>query len=308
MLSLKLLTVLDPTARTLRAGELRAVFLPGRGMLGASLTQRGNELLGRVQELASFAQSGRTCGIPLLYPWANRLQGTHYDAAGQRVSLDAVSARIGHDGAGLPMHGVPWPQLTWQVVDENERALHARLDWTREELMQIFPFPHHVALRVTLDENGLNLETTIFADAESRVPISFGFHPYLIADAPRAAWRIEMPALKQLELDAQQIPNGETTPFPAQSVVLGERDLDDGFALENAHAEFVVQGGERRFTTTFLEGFRFAQIFAPRGKDYIAIEPMTAPTNALVSGRGLRVIAPGEMFRATFRIDTQEVA
>ena len=45
-----------------------------------------------------------------------------------------------------------------------------------------------------------------------------------------------------------------------------------------------------------------AQVFAPRGKDYIAFEPMTAPTNALVSGRSMRLVAPGEMFRAAFRI------
>jgi hypothetical protein len=31
------LLVLDPSARTLRSNRLRAVFLPGRGMLGASL-------------------------------------------------------------------------------------------------------------------------------------------------------------------------------------------------------------------------------------------------------------------------------
>jgi hypothetical protein len=29
---------------------------------------------------------------------------------------------------------------------------------------------------------------------------------------------------------------------------------------------------------------------------------MTAPTSALTSGRGLRVLAPGERFRAAFRI------
>jgi galactose mutarotase-like enzyme len=40
----------------------------------------------------------------------------------------------------------------------------------------------------------------------------------------------------------------------------------------------------------------------PRGKDFTAFEPMTSPTNALVSGRSLRLVAPGEVFRATFRI------
>ena len=40
---------------------------------------------------------------------------------------------------------------------------------------------------------------------------------------------------------------------------------------------------------------------------YIAIEPMTALTNALVSGRGLRLVEPGDKFRASFRVKVQEM-
>ena len=38
------------------------------------------------------------------------------------------------------------------------------------------------------------------------------------------------------------------------------------------------------------------------GQEFICFEPMTAPTNALNSGDGLTVIAPGESYRAAFRI------
>jgi hypothetical protein len=51
-----------------------------------------------------------------------------------------------------------------------------------------------------------------------------------------------------------------------------------------------------------LAGYRYAQVFAPKDKDYIALEPMTAPTSALTSGRGLRFVTPGGRFRARFRI------
>jgi hypothetical protein len=39
----------------------------------------------------------------------------------------------------------------------------------------------------------------------------------------------------------------------------------------------------------------------------IAIEPMTAPANALISGRGLHLVEPGGLFRATFRVNVQEM-
>jgi aldose 1-epimerase len=42
---------------------------------------------------------------------------------------------------------------------------------------------------------------------------------------------------------------------------------------------------------------------APEGEAFVAWEPMTAPTNALVSGRALRHVAPGDSFAATFTVN-----
>ena len=53
---------------------------------------------------------------------------------------------------------------------------------------------------------------------------------------------------------------------------------------------------------TFNRGYPFAQLYAPPGEDLIAWEPMTAPTNALLSGDGLRLLAPGESLTASFAI------
>src|SRR5215831_21273271 len=119
--------MIDPSARTLAAGDLRAVFLPGLGMLGASLRHRDEELLGRVDEIEAYARAGRTCGIPLLHPWANRLGGTRYQVAGREVSLDPSSSLLHFTGEGLPMHGVPWSCLSWQVISEDSTTLRARL-------------------------------------------------------------------------------------------------------------------------------------------------------------------------------------
>lgn len=297
----------NTVACILRAGDLSATFLPNAGMLGASFQHRGDELLGRVEDIASFAASGRTCGIPFLYPWANRLSSTQFRAAGKEISLDTASPLL-HFDKTLPMHGVPWSQLAWQVLDARAASVHARLDWTRAELLAVFPFPHHVEMNVLLKENALAVETKIVADASSAVPISFGFHPYFnIPNAPRNEWHAQFPTMTHLELDAQQIPNGQTTPFDAFDAGLGERAFDDGFALANEHAQFAIQDRVRRIRIEFLEGYPYAQIYAPSDKDYIAIEPMTAPTNALVTGDALRVVNAGEIFRAVFRIHVETI-
>ena len=48
----------DPSAVTLVAGDLEAVFLPRYGMLGASLRHRHVEILRRVQDLEVAAAKG----------------------------------------------------------------------------------------------------------------------------------------------------------------------------------------------------------------------------------------------------------
>ncbi len=294
---------LDPSARALRAGDLEAVFLPGKGMLGASLRHRGAELLRRVEELEAAAAKASSAGIPLLHPWANRLAGPRYRAAGREVQLDPSSPLLHRDAHGLPIHGVPWSRLAWELVDASQDHLAARLDWTRSELLAVFPFRHRLELDLALRPDGLGVETTLHAGPDGPVPVSFGFHPYLgLPELPRAQWRLRLPAMRRLVLDRRAIPTGAEEAFAGLDDRLGELDFDDGFALLEDRASLTVAGAGRRISVELLEGYTHAQVFAPRHEGYVALEPMTAPTNALASGRGLRLVEPGGEFRAAFRI------
>jgi len=295
-----------PAARTLAAGDLEATFLPGHGMLGASLRHRGVELLRRVQDLGAAAARGSTAGIPLLHPWANRLAGLGYRAAGRTVALDRASPLLHFDRQGLPMHGVSWSQLAWAVTAAGRERVAARLDWASDDRLAIFPFRHRVELTATLDPAGLELETVLVAGEDGPVPVSFGFHPYLgLPGLARSRWRLRLPAMQRLVLDERGIPTGAEERFDGFDAVLGDRSFDDGFALLGENAAFSLAGAGRRLTVELLEGYTYAQIYAPAGDDLIALEPMTAPTNALASGRGLRLVEPGGRFRTAFRIGVE---
>jgi aldose 1-epimerase len=293
----------DPSARTIVAGELEAVFLPSHGMLGASLRHRNVELLRRIEDLRAAAAKGSTAGIPLLHPWANRLADSRYRAAGREVKLDPSSPLLHLDDHGLPMHGVPWALLGWKLTNATEGALAARLEWTSSDLLAIFPFRHRLEITATIRPDGLLLETTLVAGADGPVPVSFGFHPYFgLPDLPRAEWRLELPAMRRLVLDRLGIPTGEEETFDGFDEQLGESTFDDCFALPGGSSTLSLAGAGRRITVEFLAGYRYAQVFAPLGKDYVALEPMTAPTSALTSGCGLNVVEPGAEFRSAFRI------
>ena len=69
--------------------RLEATFVPGAGMLCCSLRHRGDELLAQNSGVSAYAEQGTTMGIPLLYPWANRLAGFHYTVAGRTVACSA---------------------------------------------------------------------------------------------------------------------------------------------------------------------------------------------------------------------------
>jgi aldose 1-epimerase len=291
------------TPHILTAGELQATFWPGAGMLCASLRHRGVELLRRVEDLETARGRGSTAGIPLLYPWANRLSCLNYRAAGREVALDPSSPLLHFDDQRLPMHGVPWSQLRWDVVTATEDTLTARLAWSSTELLAIFPFPHDVEMNVRLGPSALLIQTTVIARPGSPVPVSFGFHPYFgFPGITRAQWKLKVPSMRQLALDARGIPTGAETTLPAWNGPLGNTSYDSGFALARARETFSITGGSFTIVIEFCDGFRYAQIYAPGDKDFIAIEPMTAPTNALSSGQGLRIVRPGEHFIAAFRI------
>ena len=290
-------------ARRLASGDLEAVFLPLHGMLSASLSRRGVEILRRVEDLERAAVRGSTAGIPLLHPWANRLAGPRYRAAGKEVSLDLSSPLLHLDEGGLPIHGVPWSRLSWEVAEATPDRLDARLEWRGDSLLSVFPFPHRLEMTATLSPDSLTIETTLTAGAEGAVPVSFGFHPYLgLPGVPRSEWRLELPAMRRLVVDTRRIPTGIEEPFPGENAALGGRSFDDGFALGRDVAELAISGRGLRVVVELVEGYRFAQVYSPSDKDFVALEPMTAPANALGSGRGLAVVAPGDRYRAVFRI------
>lgn len=289
---------------TLRHGDYEAVFRPEHGMLCVSLKHRGEEILRLLDDLEEAAASGRSVGIPLLYPWSNRLSGPHYEAAGRAVDLDPESPWLMRDWNQVLVHGVPWSKLGFEALEADESTLLARLQWNREPLLAVFPYEHELRIRATLSDDGLTIETTVLANAGAAVPVSFGYHPQLGLPAPasRRDWQLTLPAMQNIVLDELLLPTGQREAFGPLDEPLASREFDHGFALDGTPATMSISGGGRRVSVDFLDGYPYAQIYAPMQPDYISLEPMVAPTDALVSGEDLPVVPPGGTFTATFRV------
>jgi galactose mutarotase-like enzyme len=134
------------------------------------------------------------------------------------------------------------------------------------------------------------------------VPVSFGFHPYLtLPEVAREDWHVQLPVSEHLIADDRGIPTGEREPAEPQSGPLGDRTYDHGYANLGDRPVFVLAGGGRRIDLTFERGYPYAQVYAPEGQPLICFEPMSAPTNALVSGE-LETVQPGGAAHAAFGI------
>jgi galactose mutarotase-like enzyme len=199
------------------------------------------------------------------------------------------------------MHGLLTASPHWKL-EQQDGSLQALLDFgAHPDLLEAFPFPHELRLDIALDAQGLKIATTVTATGSEPVPVSFGFHPYLnLPGTERSDWHVDLPVEVHLRLDDRGIPTGATEAADVQPGPLGTRTYDD--AYRGVTGPFALHDESRRIEVSFDERYPYAQVYAPEGQSLICFEPMTAPTNALVSGDSLPVAEPGTAFTAAFGI------
>jgi len=305
-------------------------------MVCSSLRHGDDELLGQRGGLPAYRAKGSAFGIPLLAPWANRLDAQELPGPDGPVALDPAEVKV--DGQGLPKDGL-LSSARWEVLDEQDDRLSAEHELTAEEL-RWFPYPHRLRIDVALEPDALTATTTLTATGDVPVPIAFGWHPlFALPGVPREQLHVTLPVREELLLDPRGIPTGATVPVgppitPSDSSTtsddvatppddagaaardaalpgdgasgwrdgpLGERTLDAEFVASGE--PFVLAGGGRALEVRFgAPDYPIGHAWAPAGESFVAWEPMTAPTNALRSGDGLRHAAPGAPFTATFDV------
>ncbi len=294
-------------AVVLAGDELRASFIPAAGMIGNSLTHRGEELLVQRGGLDAWRGTGKSFGLPLLHPWANRLRDWRYAVAGRAVTIDRARGIVRADENDLPIHGALAAAEDWDVVDAGADGsaawLCAALDYgRRDDRLAVFPFLHRLELDLRLEGDALTITTTVEPTGSNEVPLAFGWHPWLsLPGVPRAEWELGLPARTAIAVDSRKLPTGERAEAAAERAPLGDRVLDVNCAVAR-DARFLLAGGGREIAVEWAGGYRFAQVFAPGELDVACLEPMMAPVAALSTGDDLELAQPGERVGATFRV------
>jgi aldose 1-epimerase len=268
-------------------------------------------------------------GVPLLWPYANRLDEQAFYANGKKYSFDVG---LGNTGTNpIPIHGFLTTADAWKLVEAKADAKSAwvtmKLDFFRiPRYMKQFPFAHTLTMTYRVEDGALEVRTRIDSLSDEPIPVAIGFHPYFqLTDSPREQWRLSVAAKTHWLLDPNKIPTGQTQPITAilpnpKNVVVKDVTLDDIFTdLErdaNGRATMTLIGKTQQLDV--VVGLKFKTILVlsrdnnanrppPAARGTVAFEPMAAVSNGLnLAQKGLykdlQSIEPGGSWEESFWI------
>ncbi|MCU0283809.1 MAG: aldose 1-epimerase [Candidatus Nanopelagicales bacterium] len=299
--------------------NVTATFVPGVGMVCSSMTHDGEEMLGQRYGLAGYLETGRTFGVPILAPWANRLGRmayavVHEGGGVRRIDVNPNTPHLRFDAFGQPIHGLLRGSPDWQVVEAEagpmEATITATLDFDQRRIdFAAFPFEHRIDFKATLRATSLTFSTEIHAIGQDEVPIAFGWHPYLtIPGLARSEWEVYFPFTKRCPLGPTLLPEGTREDVEPIIGKLGDRRLDDLFAdVANGTTAF-IRGNGRRMSIRFDTGYDWAILYGPPHRDHICVEPMTAASDPFSGQDPMEVVPRGKSFRAAFTISVDRTS
>ncbi len=259
----------------------RAEVAPGLGLNCFSFGAR-LPILESV-EYSEFRKKPTSYGIPLLFPFPNRIRDGAFMFQGERFRIDP------------PRHGFVRDKA-WRVLETGASNLDGAwirseikaADYPREILDQ-FPFPFTLEVTWRVRNAGLEIDAIAENTGERTMPTGFGIHPYF--RRPERG-TVQVPAAKRWEL-SDSLPTGKLLDVAGAYDLRQARDLA-GLAFDDIYTEPLGDASGRvecvltddvNKLQTVVEFHRqqFPHVVVytpPAPRSAICIEPNSCPTDA----------------------------
>jgi galactose mutarotase-like enzyme len=261
------------------AANSRVVVSPERGALVTSFSVGGRELLYMDESTLQDATKNVRGGIPVLFPAPGKLEGDTW--------------RYGTRAGAMKQHGFA-RNLPWSVVEQSERATTLLLQDSPITLAQ-FPWPFRAELRIELHAAQLQLTAQITNTGDQAMPYAFGLHPYF-AVADKANARIPSGATRAFDNVKKQV-----VPFTGFDFTQGEVDLH---LLDHPQREATLELADgAAITVRGSSDVARWVVWTLAGREFVCLEPWTAPGNALNTREHLIVLSPGDTHRTSVEIE-----
>jgi aldose 1-epimerase len=245
-----------------------------------------------------------------LIPYSNRI-------ALARLAFDGSDYELARNFGDHPhaIHGVGW-QRPWALAAHE--ATHALLTFEHEpagERARAWPWPllamQSLSLHAHRDAAGatLALKLTIANPGTTAFPFGLGWHPFFVRTA---ATRVGFRAHGVWETDATCLPTRHVLEPPQwrfdPARDPGVATIDNVFTGWDGEATLADVDRGIAVTVRADRAMGFLVVYAPAGKSYLALEPVTHMTDAFnrdargESGTGSRTLRPGAAFSCTMEI------
>lgn len=236
------------------------------------------------------------CSGVVLAPWPNRVRDGRWDDQGTPRALAITEPKLNNASHGL---------LRFTAYEVSHSDAEAVL---RATIVPQTGYPYLIETTVTytLLPDGVEVTHTLTNRSSTSAPVALGTHPFLtIGDVDPHDLVLRIPAATAFDTDERMLPTDTRPVEPAlrEGARLGDVTLDTGFTDLTRDADGRVRHSltapdGRRLTLWQGEGFDYVQVYTtttyPGQSLAVAIEPMTAPAEALNSGLGVRRLAPDE--------------
>lgn len=265
----------------LARGDVRAVISASSAAV-RELTVFGRPLL------RSFAQGmhpPQAANI-ILAPWPNRVADAAFTFRGQRNELAVTEPERGH-----AIHGFTVRRI-FDIVEHAPDAAALRTVLGSEPG---WPWPIELTVRYTLTESGLDASMTAVNLADEPATCALGVHTYLDAQgAPLDECTLHHTIVERQPVDERLIPAGDREPWPQSPIPMEGTVLDDaGYdPLNRPRIARLIDDSGTGVELEATANLPWTQLFTSPQR-HLAVEPMTAPPNALNTGEGLAVLDPG---------------
>ena len=236
----------------------------------------------------------------LLTPWVNRVRNGNYSFKGKNYQLP-----INEPALGNAIHGL-LARAPFNVLDQKPESVTLEHEYKGEE--QNYPFPFLFRFTYTLTDSGaLELIFEAQNTGTGAMPFACGWHPYFhFPDTEVKDLEIKFKPISRFLSDSQMIPLKEEHLNGKQAFKFSTDKIDHVFRLEPMElhqTEFIdTKHGKSLILEQSSIQFPFLVIFQPDGYNSVAIEPMTANTDAFNTGDGLIELAPQEAFSGQIRL------
>ncbi len=137
-------------------------------------------------------------GIPILFPFPNRIRDGVLHFRGQRYEVNPNRHGFVRDKR--------WTVVGTGASDEEGAWLTSHIEANEypEEILKQFPFPFRLTVTYRLKDSALDMDTEAQNTGEQEMPMGFGIHPYFRRPAQGT---IYVPARKRWEL-MDSLPTG----------------------------------------------------------------------------------------------------